>query len=162
MDTLTTFFRFLFDEINVATTVLFAIFVVAALVAHAAQKRPDFDFADMLRDPITNKPSANRLAIFVSLAISSWILMYAALNIDKKQLGSMLVTLFEVFMGIWSGAKVVEKAIDAYAATRGAPLTPSLNNMIPTGIATPPVVTPPAASTVTATTVPATHSNDLI
>lgn len=73
-----------------------------------------FDFADMLRDD-KNKPSALRLGIFVCMAISSWAIMY--LIVSTKTIDTWVLV---AYMAIWSGAKVAEKLVDAYAISKGA------------------------------------------
>ena len=81
-------------------------------VVRQAQKRKDFDFADMLKDE-TGKPSALRLGIFVCMFITSWVMMY--LTIDK----TMAPMYFVWYLLIWSGAKVAEKAILVWGAMNG-------------------------------------------
>ena len=83
------------------------------------QYRKDFDFADMLRNGGSRKPSATRLASIVCLIITSWVIVYSFLavlgkNSVEKEYLTLLTTLFGIYMGIWSGSKVVEKAIDAW------------------------------------------------
>jgi hypothetical protein len=63
----------------------------------------------MLRDD-AGKPSAFRLAIFVSLAVSTWVIMYIVLKSNTLD-----PWIFLSYLGIWSGAKVAETAINAYA-----------------------------------------------
>jgi hypothetical protein len=63
----------------------------------------------MLRDD-SGKPSAFRLAIFVSLAVSTWIIMYIVLNTNALD-----TWMFVTYLGIWSGAKVAETALVAYS-----------------------------------------------
>jgi archaellum biogenesis protein FlaJ (TadC family) len=117
--------------ISTPSVVLFGILLFAVYVAFKAQKRDDFDFADMLRDE-TGKPSALRTSIFVSLAITSWVLVYIV--IEKRVSDSTLFNLFAIYIAVWSGAKVAEKAIDAWAARGGAsthPYTPAGRNSQP-------------------------------
>lgn len=96
--------------------ILLMIFFMGGWVMWKTQMNPDnhFDFADMLRDE-TCKPSALRLSIFVSLGISSWAIMY--MLVTNK--GTIDIWALIAYMAIWSGAKVAEKFIDAYAARTG-------------------------------------------
>jgi hypothetical protein len=87
------------------------IMILGFWVLWNTQKDPanNFDFTDMLRDE-NGKPSAYRLAIFVCLAVSTWAIMYMAIATE----GRLDTWIFVWYVGIWSGAKVAEKAIDAY------------------------------------------------
>ena len=78
-----------------------------------SNKANNFDFSEMLRGD-TGKPSAFRLAIFVSLAVSTWVVMYIVLKS-----GAIDPWIYTIYLAIWSGAKVAESAIDAYAASKG-------------------------------------------
>lgn len=80
--------------------------------AHSADN--GLNFAEMLQDE-SGKASSSRLAMFICLAISSWAIMYILLT--RK--GEIDTWLFVCYVGIWSGAKVAEKAFDAYNASRG-------------------------------------------
>ena len=94
--------------------VLLLILVVFMYVLVRAQSRSDFDLADMLRDE-RGHASSIRLAAFVCLGISSWAVMYMLVKGD----GKIDNTSFIGYMMVWSGAKAVEKAIDAWASTKG-------------------------------------------
>jgi len=78
---------------------------------YKVQKDPDnnFQFEDMLRDD-AGKPSAFRLAIFVSLAVSTWVIMYIVLKTNTLD-----TWMFVAYLAIWSGAKVAETALNAYS-----------------------------------------------
>ena len=111
---------FIFERISISTFILFLVMILLFYIAWNTQSRKDFDFADMLRNGGSRKPSATRLASLICLIITSWGIVYAFLAVlgrpalvDKEYL-TMLTTLFGIYMGIWSGSKVVEKAIDAW------------------------------------------------
>jgi hypothetical protein len=91
--------------------VLGLIFILGIWVLWQTQKDPknNFDFTDMLRDE-NGKPSAYRLAIFVCLAVSTWAIMYMVIATE----GKLDTWIFVWYIAIWSGAKVAEKAIEAY------------------------------------------------
>jgi hypothetical protein len=72
-------------------------------------KSNTFSFEDMLKDE-GGKPSAFRLAIFVSLAVSTWVIMYIVLKTNTVD-----VWMYMTYLGVWSGAKIAETAINAYA-----------------------------------------------
>lgn len=104
---------------------LVAMLAITVYIIFAAQRRDDFDWGQALRDD-NGKVSALRLGIFAAIAVSSWLLIYVTMNVIKK--GDDLEQLFPfyaAYLGIWSGAKVAEKAIDAvlakFGVTRPAP-----------------------------------------
>jgi hypothetical protein len=72
-----------------------------------------FDMADMLRDD-TGKPSALRLGIFVSLAATTWGLMYHIIHTR----GEVHDWLFLGYAAIWSGSAVASKAIEIYGGKK--------------------------------------------
>lgn len=98
--------------------VLLLLLYMAGWVMYKTQQNPTngFKFEDMLRDD-KGKPSASRLAMFASLAASTWVIMYIVI-VTKGMLDPWM---FAGYIGVWSGAKVVEKAIDAYTTTRTPP-----------------------------------------
>jgi len=138
--------------VDFPAVILLVMTLMGAYVLYKTQKNPNnnFDFADMLRDD-AGKPSALRLAIFVCLAISSWAIMY--LIVQNRNIDLWLIV---CYMMIWSGAKIADKMVDAYAATKGAvpsaaPAsvpTPAPAPVAPTG---PAAVEPPSAPPATFT-----------
>jgi hypothetical protein len=108
--------------VDFPAVILLVMTLLGVYVLYQTQKSKsnNFDFADMLRDD-AGKPSAFRLAIFVCLAISSWVIMYIV--VQTKAIDLWLIVFY---MLIWSGAKIAEKIVDAYAgSSRGAaPLSP--------------------------------------
>lgn len=108
METLQTWIASNFDF---PALVLVIILVLGGWILWKTQRDPGnkFDFTDMLRDE-GGKPSAYRLAIFVCLAVSTWVIMYA--TIATK--GAIDTWIFVWYIAIWSGAKVAEKGIEAY------------------------------------------------
>lgn len=102
--------------VDFPAVILLVMTLLGAYVLYQTQKSKsnNFDFADMLRDD-AGKPSAFRLAIFVCLAISSWAIMYIV--VQTKGIDLWLIVFY---MLIWSGAKIADKIVDAYAASKGA------------------------------------------
>lgn len=104
--------------IDFPALILLLIFTLGLYVMYRTQKADNgFDFSEMLRDEY-GKPSAGRLAMFVCLAITTWGFMF----IIMKN-GTIDTMLFLGYAAIWSGAKVAETAIVAYA-NRGKPDSP--------------------------------------
>lgn len=108
--------RWFQNNIDFPAVVLLIILMMGAYILWKVQSNPDnkFDFADMLRDD-SGKPSAYKMAVFVCLAVSSWAIMYILISlkghIDNWQLLG--------YTAIWSGAKIVEKALDVWGQRGG-------------------------------------------
>lgn len=102
-------------NIDFPAVILMLILVLGLWVVHKTQANPNnnFDFTDMLRDE-KGKPSTYRLAIFVCLAVSTWAVMYMAIATE----GKLDTWIFAWYITVWSGAKVAEKGIEAYASSR--------------------------------------------
>lgn len=114
--------EYLMNMLDFPAVVLLLIMALGAYVLWQTQSSPhnDFDFSDMLRDD-GGRPSSARMAVFVCLAISSWAVMYMLIH-SKGQIDTWV---FLGYCGIWSGAKIVEKAIDAYREVKtGGPVVP--------------------------------------
>ena len=99
------------DNVHLPAVVLAVLLLWTVLIVYQAQKRADFDWGEALRDD-NGKLSALRFGIFVSLVISSWCMVVAMLSIKVASDLDHVLNLFLSYMGVWSGAKVVEKAID--------------------------------------------------
>ena len=95
------------------TFILLCVFIVYVVVV--TQKRKDFDFAEMLKS--NGKPSSVRLAVLVSLATSTWVLMQVTLA-SKSGSSDALIEVYVIYLSVWSGSKVLEKGIDAWSAKR--------------------------------------------
>ena len=113
---MTTLYDHWIKMIDFPAIILLLIVLMGAYVLYKTQssENNNFDFSDMLRDD-KNKPSALRLGIFVCLAISSWAIMY--LIVSTQSIDTWVLV---AYMAIWSGAKVAEKLVDAYAISKGA------------------------------------------
>lgn len=95
------------------TFILLCVFIVYVVVV--TQRRKDFDFAEMLKS--NGKPSSVRLAVLVSLATSTWVLMQVTLA-SKSGSSDALIEVYVIYLSVWSGSKVLEKGIDAWSAKR--------------------------------------------
>ena len=95
---------------DIATVIMIVILMLGGWVLFRVQhdKSNNFNFEDMLRDD-NGKPSSFRLAIFVSLAVSTWIIMYIVLKTNTLD-----TWMYISYLAIWSGAKIAEKAIEVY------------------------------------------------
>ena len=97
------------------TFILLCVFIVYVVVV--TQRRKDFDFAEMLKS--NGKPSSVRLAVLVSLATSTWVLMQVTLA-SKSGSSDALIEVYIIYLSVWSGSKVLEKGIDAWSAKRNS------------------------------------------
>lgn len=107
--------------IDFPAAILLIMLLGTAWIAIRAQRREDFDWANALRDD-GGKESAFRLAIFISLVISSWMLIYLTLNVmaEKGDL-SLLFNFYLAYLAVWSGAKIVERLLDVLLQRYGGP-----------------------------------------
>ena len=103
------------DSVHLPSVVLIMMLIWTALIVHQAQKRTDFDWGEALRDD-KGKLSALRLGVFVSLVISSWSMVVAMLAVRAAADLDHVLNIFLAYIGVWSGAKVVEKGIDLFAS----------------------------------------------
>jgi len=99
-------------NIDLPAIMLFIISGLGIYIMIAAQRQGDFNFSEMLRDE-SNKPSAVRIGVLVSLAVSSWIVMQHAL-LAGASLNPQVVGLY-IFA--WSGALVFVKAAEKWNGT---------------------------------------------
>lgn len=97
------------------TFILLCAFIVYVVVV--TQRRKDFDFAEMLKS--NGKPSSVRLAVLVSLATSTWVLMQVTLA-SSSGASDVLIEVYVIYLSVWSGSKVLEKGIDAWSAKRNS------------------------------------------
>ena len=74
-----------------------------------AQQRPDFDWADLLRDA-NGKGSVARLGALVATIVSSWALVAVVLRTAWTPNEALIVVVGYAL--IWSGTKVADKALD--------------------------------------------------
>jgi hypothetical protein len=95
--------------IDIPALILLAIMAFGLYVIIQAQKRKDFDFADMLRDKVTGRASEISFGILVCIAVSSWIVVYLTIN---KQMNQYY---FLAFLVTWSGSAVLAKWINMKA-----------------------------------------------
>lgn len=109
--------------LDIPAIVLILLLLAGAVVMHAAQKQPGFNFSDMLTDD-SGKPSAMRFAVFVCIAASTWALIKVVMTAtDSKE----VFNFYMAYMAVWSGAKIVEKMLDAILAKLGVTTTKELS-----------------------------------
>jgi hypothetical protein len=95
-----------------------AVWLIWTLLARA-QSDADFNISDVLRDE-TNKVSSDRLLLFASWAVSSWVLAVVVFAMPN-----VLVEAYVTYLGVWgatSGAKSFFR--HKYGVPDGAPTPP--------------------------------------
>lgn len=110
------FLRFLSEQFDIAVIVFIALLLLILYIVRRAEQAAGFSWAPIFQDD-SGKVSALRVAILVSIAVSSAVLLYITVNLVKNQ--DDLKGLFEfyiAYLAVWSGAKVVEKLIDLLVA----------------------------------------------
>lgn len=104
----------LVSRLNTSSVAFIILMCLVIYVLFKVQQREDFDFAEMLKSD--GKPSASRLGMLISLAVSSWILMYtASVELTPNNSNpSRLFDLLGLYLGVFAGAKVLEKGISTW------------------------------------------------
>ena len=107
----------LFSKLNTSSVSFMLLLLLVIYVLFQVQKRPDFDFAEMLKT--NGKPSAARLGMLVSLAVSSWIIIdVASVDLSTANSSSRLFDLLGLYLGVFAGAKVLEKGISTWGRSQ--------------------------------------------
>ena len=107
----------LFSKLNTSSVSFMLLLLLVIYVLFQVQKRPDFDFAEMLKT--NGKPSAARLGMLVSLAVSSWIIIdVASVDLSTANSSSRLFELLGLYLGVFAGAKVLEKGISTWGRSQ--------------------------------------------
>jgi hypothetical protein len=96
------------DLWKIENIVLVVLLLLGVFVMWRSGRDGTFKWSDMLRDG-DGKPSATRLGIFVSLAVSSYAVMVMATKIDKFQ-----AEVLGWFLLIWSGTMIAHKIIEKW------------------------------------------------
>jgi hypothetical protein len=102
--------KLIFSYIDVPALFLLIMLIGAAWVVNKAQEREDFDFGNMLKDE-NNKESGYRLLAIASFPFASWYVVYDLIHNKTAD-----PTTFLIYVAIYSGAKVADKAVDALIA----------------------------------------------
>lgn len=98
-------------QLDVPGLMLIFICVLLMVVLWRASRAQDFKFAQMLKDE-QNKESALRFGVFIAIAVSSWVLMRAAINQATDR--EALTQLYWAYLFTWSGALVFVKAVEKW------------------------------------------------
>lgn len=103
-------------SISPAELILLLLVGLSVVVAFRSQAQADFDWAEIIRDD-TGKLSAYRLAVIISLVVSSWVLIYLTMHAvhDNEDIDS-LFNWFALYLGVWSGSKIIDRLFDLLLA----------------------------------------------
>lgn len=104
-----------FKSIHMGAISLALVLAFSFWVLIRTQQRKDFDFSEILLGEGL-RPSVTRLGAVVCLVVSSWHLIYVTMTVEE--FSNTHLWMYVIYMGIWSGAKVVEKAIDAWTTSK--------------------------------------------
>lgn len=104
----------MFDELwkdfrtfaTVPNVLLTSLLLLGAWVLNKAQKNPSFEISHMLVDE-RGKPSSSRLAVFVAIGMSSYLLAYVVTN--NKISDEYLFYFYLAFLLTWASSKGLEK-----------------------------------------------------
>ena len=121
------FMTILISELDLPATILVFMLLGMALAMAKAQQRDDFDWTEAFRDE-AGKITWTRAALLMSLAVSTWVLIYAYVNgmhasysaDDLVKVLHELFWYFATYMAMWAmGPRFVEKLADAIIARWG-------------------------------------------
>jgi len=116
---MTAFLADFLEKLDFPAAVLVFMLLGMALAMLAAQRNPNFDWADGFKDE-TGKVSWGRAAVAGAFCISSWCLIYALMNAIKTTFDAdgivkalnALFPWFIAYMLVWAGTKSVDKLVD--------------------------------------------------
>ena len=106
------------EAITIPNTLLTILLGLGVWVLFSAQRSHLFNAVDMLLDE-NGKASASRLAMFVALSLSTFMLAYVTIN---KSVGdTTLFYMYCAYILTWAGSKSLERALDIWMQ-RGSPI----------------------------------------
>jgi ascorbate-specific PTS system EIIC-type component UlaA len=95
---------------NLPSVLLTLAVTLGAWILVRTQGREDVDLVRLFRDE-AGKESVTRLGVIVSLFVTSLVLIYSVV-----QGREFALYMFIIYNAVWSGTRVAEKLVDAYAA----------------------------------------------
>jgi hypothetical protein len=101
--------------ITIPNVLLSSLLGLAVWVLYSASRSTRFDPVDMLLDE-RGKASSSRLAVFVALAVSTFMLVFFTTN--KGVDDETLLYMFGVYIMTWAGSKTLEKGVEAWSNRR--------------------------------------------
>lgn len=115
---------------NPMAFVLLIIALLAMAVLWTIQaKRDNFDLRALITDPRTHQPSVHKMGELVALIVSTWLIVYLALN------GKIDENYFGLYMAVWAGAQVANNWIgNKYSPTASSTTVTSstVSTVVPT------------------------------
>jgi len=97
------------SDINFPATVLSVLLLLVLLVLYHTQKKKHIDLAGAILDN-DGKVSAYRIAVLMSMVISSWVLVLLSTQLERDI--EKLYAFYLTYLVVWSGAKTIDKALD--------------------------------------------------
>lgn len=109
---------------NPMAVALLVIVLIAIIILWAIQRTKDnFDLRALITDEQTKQPSIHKLGQLTALVMSTWLLVYLAL---QNRMDSVY---FTTYMGIWAAAQAINQWTSGRGRTSfgygGTPLSPS-------------------------------------
>lgn len=103
--------------LNIPNLLLGSLLGLAVWVLYSASRSQRFDPVDMLLDD-RGKASSSRLAVFVALAVSTFMMVYFTTN--KRVDDETLLYMFGAYIMTWAGSKTLEKGVEAWSSKGGS------------------------------------------
>lgn len=99
------------DLVTIPNTLLLTLIALGVWVLFSASRSNRFHAVDMLLDEQGNA-SSSRLAVFVALSLSTFMLAYVTIN---KTVGDeTLLYMYGAYILTWAGSKTLEKGLEAW------------------------------------------------
>jgi hypothetical protein len=99
------------EAVTIPNTLLTILMALGVWVLISAQRSHLFNAVDMLLDE-NGKASSSRLALFVALSVSTFMLAYITIN---KSVGdTTLFYMYCAYILTWAGSKSLERALDIW------------------------------------------------
>jgi hypothetical protein len=106
----------LIENFNVPNVLLTSLLLLGLVVLVSALNLSNFRLGDMIIDE-RGKASSSRIAMFIALGLSSYMLAY--LTINKKVDDDTLFYIYAVYLITWAGSKTLDKLVSAWSFSKG-------------------------------------------
>jgi hypothetical protein len=106
------------DLFHVPNVILASLLFLALIVLMSALQLPRFRLGDMIVDE-SGKASSSRVAMFIALGLSSYMLAYLTINnvVDSDT----LFYIYAVYLLTWASSKTLDKLVTNWAFNRNLP-----------------------------------------
>jgi cell division protein FtsW (lipid II flippase) len=115
-------YEWLLENATAPNLVLCLLLGLGCVVLMSSSKEPPGRLGNLLADE-SGKVSSSRLAMFIALGISSYMLVY--LTINRKVNDETLFYVYAVYLISWASSKTLDKLVGVWGASKGVPSKPA-------------------------------------